>query len=246
MAIVNPTTGKVLGLARGADGSLCGPASGAPNKDDYGPRVEVQDYDPHDGRQLFVLEDSGKIRSEACRLGNGVALYITPEDVRSDGSWNTNECIGGSTLIFRRGDSCFAQTWKAGVDGTIAIDVNCKKYKKRNLAVAAIEDDDIENYESVYISFVNPASGLALSVEGTDCTVHTSQTRGKVLKVRTHNKDDDKQKFRLVKFGDGYLIRSKKCSTSELSLFLSPRNCDKVNTDLVLKVNMVRKYNLNL
>ena len=156
-AIVNPNTGKALGLA----GTSCGPALGAPSIH-YGPRVEVQD--PYNSRQHFVLQGNGKIRSEGCRWSDGGFLFLTPEDVTSAGLGDTNQCTGGSTLILRRGDNTFTQTWKIGVDATIAIDLDCTVYQTGNLVISAIDDDDIDHYENSYFSFVNPASGLVSCV----------------------------------------------------------------------------------
>ena len=59
------------------------------------------------------------------------------------------------------------QQWKIGTDWSIAISVDCLKYYTRSLVISAIEDGNIGNYKSVYYSFVNHATGLALLVEGT-------------------------------------------------------------------------------
>ena len=60
-----------------------------------------------------------------------------------------------------------------------------------------------------------------------------------VTKVRTYNKDDDKQMFKLVKAGDKFFIESKTCAGREGS-HLSALDCTEQSSDLVLGPKEVR------
>ena len=50
-------------------------------------------------------------------------------------------------------------------------------------------DGNIDRYKSVYYAFVNPATGLALSVEGTGCDV------GKPIKMQQFKSEENRQKM---------------------------------------------------
>jgi hypothetical protein len=61
-----------------------------------------------------------------------------------------------------------------GANGSILLDTNCQQFKVGNLAISAIKDDDIENMmdTNVYVSIVNPASGMVRIACLTVCNIH--------------------------------------------------------------------------
>ena len=73
-------------------------------------------------------------------------------------------------------------------------------YVRRFVASVGVGLDMSEMHSSLGPSFCRP-----FSVQSTGCSMN-SHTR-----VRTYNKDDDNQKFKLVKMGDKFLIKSKAC-----------------------------------
>jgi hypothetical protein len=171
---INPSTGKVLGLAEAG----C---------DD--PMLEVQEHDPNDTRQRFKLDDYGRFESVACQ-----GRCITPKT-------SPNQCDGGSSLRIY-GMGAIDQEWKIGVDGRIALDVDCSPYQRNDLVITAIEDGNIENWETVFFSFVNPASNMAMTVGMTGCGY------GQALFLTQYNVNDPYQKFKLSKLDDKYRIET--------------------------------------
>ena len=74
----------------------------------------------------------------------------------------------------------------------------------------------------------------ALSVQGSGCSIDG------LTKVYAYNKNDNNQKFKLVKMGDKFLIESKACDGKE-GLYLSAFNCGEQKTQLTLGPKKVCK-----
>jgi hypothetical protein len=173
--IINPSTGKVLGLA----GAGC---------DD--PMLEVQEHDPNNTRQRFTLHSTGRFQSVGC-----VQRCITPKT-------SPNQCDGGSPLRIWYMGVANNQQWKIGVDGRIALDVDCSPYQRNDLVITAIEDGNIENWETVFFSFVNPASNMAMTVDVAGCGYSSN------IYVRKYDVNSPYQKFKLSKVDDKYRIET--------------------------------------
>jgi hypothetical protein len=108
-------------------------------------------------------------------------------------------------------------------------DIDCSQYKVGNLAITELEDNDIENMmEVVYVSFINPASGMAFSVAGSNCAIG-----GKVT-LRTYDQKDVNQKFKLVNSGDEIFIQSKKCAGQSVAVV----NCLKDKPEVSLQKSL--------
>ena len=173
---INPSTGKVLGLA----GTGC---------DD--PMLEVQEHDPNNTRQRFTLHSTGRFQSVGCP-GRCITSSTYP--------W---QCNGGSSLrIWGTNDVLWNQKWKIGLDGRIALDIDCSPYQRNDLVITAIEDGNIENWDTVFFSFVNPASNMAMTVGMTGCGY------GQALFLTQYNVNDPYQKFKLSKVDDKYRIET--------------------------------------
>ena len=129
------------------------------------------------------------------------------------------------------------QQWKIGTERSIAVNVNCSQYHTSSLVISAVEDGNIDHYQTMYYSFVNPATGLALSVEGTECI------SGQVIKMQHFKSDDEDQKFKLLKIGNNFLIQSKSCVNEEGSVLtkhgcstdIDEENGNDVDRNLVLR-----------
>ena len=155
--------------------------------------LEVQEHDPNNTRQRFKLDSTGRFQSVGCP-----GRCITPNT-------SPNQCDGGSSLrIWHVGNFGVGsnQQWKIGVDGRIALDVDCSPYQRNDLVITAIEDGDIENWETVFFSFVNPASNMAMTVGMTGCGY------GQALFLTQYNVKDPYQKFKLSKVDDKYRIET--------------------------------------
>ncbi len=147
-------------------------------------------------------------------------------------------CVGGAKIqnvdtAESYGRGALPRTWKIGIDGTITYDVDCSQYKVANLAISMIEDDDIDTMKQsgTSISIVNPATGMALGVQGTSCDAGTR------IELQTYDSENDRQKFRLVKSGDKkVIIESKACSVQQ-SRFLAAKvtTSDLTISDLKLQ-----------
>ena len=117
--------------------------------------------------------------------------------------------------------------------------MNCSQYHTNSLVISAIEDGNIDNYKSVYYSFVNPATGLALSVEGTGGDI------GGVIKMQHFKSDAEDQKVKLIKISNNIGIQRKFCVNEEgygsvLTKFgyridIDGEQGNKVDRNLVLK-----------
>jgi hypothetical protein len=171
--IINPSTGKALGLA----GAAC-----------TDPMLEVQEHDPNNTRQRFKLDSNGRFESVACQ-----GRVITP-------TTSPNQCDGGSSLRIY-GMGVINQQWKIGVDGRIALDIDCSPYQRNDLVMTAIEDGDIENWDTVWFSFVNPTSNMAMTVQYTGCSY------GQALYVREYDHDISSI-FKLSRVDDKYRIET--------------------------------------
>jgi hypothetical protein len=111
-------------------------------------------------------------------------------------------------------------------------DIDCSQYKVGNLAITELEDNDIENMmEVVYVSFINPASGKAFSVAGSNCVTDAKVT------LRTYNQKDDYQKFKLINSGDGIFIQSKGCAGKSAE-FLAVPDCVKDKPEVSLQKSL--------
>lgn len=213
-----------------------------------GLKVSIEDYDDENKntRQHWTLTSAGKIRSVACD-----GLFIATEETNGV---NSDQCSPGSRLVLHSSQVLNPSTWKIGADGTIALDVDCEPYQVPNLVISEIEDDDIDNYENVYFSFINSVSevqgnGMALSVEGTGCVMNSRSldlsqfppvySATKVTTLQDYNPEDDRQKFKLLKSGNKFIIQSKACAGKEGEL-LSAINCADENSALVLGPKEVR------
>jgi hypothetical protein len=153
--------------------------------------LEVQEHDPNNTRQRFKLDDYGRFESVACQ-----GRWITP-------STHPYQCNGGSSLrVWGTNDVLWNQKWKMGVDGRIALDIDCSPYQRNDLVITAIEDGNIENWETVFFSFVNPASNMAMTVGMTGCGY------GQALFLTQYNVNDPYQKFKLSKVDDKYRIET--------------------------------------
>lgn len=173
--IINPSTGKVLGLVGAGCANLM---------------LEIQDYDPINTRQRFTLHSTGRFQSVGC-----------PERCITS-TTSPNQCDGGSSLqIWYMGVKNYQQ-WKIGVDGRIALDIDCSPYQRNDLVITSIEDGNIENWETVSFSFVNPASNMAMTVGMTGCGY------GQALFLAKYDVNDPYQKFKLSRVGDKYRIET--------------------------------------
>jgi hypothetical protein len=172
---INPSTGKVLGLA----GAGCGD-----------PMLEVQEHDPNNTRQRFTLHSTGRFQSVGCP-GRCIIPKTSP-----------NQCDGGSSLRIWGMGVGNNQQWKIGVDGRIALDVDCSPYQRNNLVITAIEDGNIENWETVWFSFVNPASNMAMTIHATGCSY------GQALFLAKYDVNEISQKFKLSRVDDKYRIET--------------------------------------
>lgn len=152
---------KALGLDAVEDD--CSSAWGY-DSDAYGPRVIIQDYDSSNDRQLWTLTDGGEFESVACS-----GKLLTREDDDAE------ECTAGSRLILRTSDGSVTQSWKIGADQAIAMDVDCEQYYLPSLVISEIEDDDIDTMHEnrAYVSIINEASEMALSVASVCDTTST-------------------------------------------------------------------------
>ena len=131
------------------------------------------------------------------------------------------------------------QQWKIGTERSIAVNVNCSQYHTSSLVISAVEDGNIDHYQTMYYSFVNPATGLALSVEGTECI------SGQVIKMQHFKSDAEDQKVKLIKISNNIGIQRKFCVNEEgygsvLTKFGCRTDIDgeqgnKVDRNLVLK-----------
>jgi hypothetical protein len=152
--------------------------------------LEIQDYDPINTRQRFTLHSTGRFQSVGC-----------PERCITS-TTSPNQCDGGSSLqIWYMGVKNYQQ-WKIGVDGRIALDIDCSPYQRNDLVITSIEDGNIENWETVSFSFVNPASNMAMTVGMTGCGY------GQALFLAKYDVNDPYQKFKLSRVGDKYRIET--------------------------------------
>jgi hypothetical protein len=154
------------------------------------PMLEVQEYNQNDVRQRFTLHSTGRLQSVGCP-GNCIIPKTSP-----------NQCDGGSSLRIWGMGVGNNQEWKIGVDGRIALDVDCSPYQRNDLVITAIEDGNIENWETVFFSFVNPASNMAMTVDVAGCGY------GSNLYVTKYNGNNPYQKFKLSKVDDKYRIET--------------------------------------
>jgi hypothetical protein len=153
---VNPETGKALTLA----GTNCDGENGK-----MGPYIELRDHDPQNIRQRFQITDDGKIFSTRCPYkkgsnGNSSPMYLSTNYTAAE------SCTAGGLFwletVFSDAFHAKTQQWKVGADGSFVVNSDCSLYKVGNLALSAIKDDDVENMmgSNVYVSIVNPASGV--------------------------------------------------------------------------------------
>jgi hypothetical protein len=145
-AIVNHETGKALTL-RGTD---CGNIS----------RIDLEDHDPSNLRQRFQITDDGNVFSASCprSVGTSHPMYLSTDDNKA-----TSCTAGGVLWLQTAGGDAKNQRWIVGANGSILLNSpTCSQYKLGNLAISAIKDDDVENMmdNNVYVSIVNPASGM--------------------------------------------------------------------------------------
>jgi hypothetical protein len=94
------------------------------------------------------------------------------------------------------------QQWKIGLDGRIALDVDCSPYQRNDLVITAIEDGNIENWDTVWFSFVNPASNMAMTIHATGCSY------GQALFLAKYDVNEISQKFKLSRVEDKYRIET--------------------------------------
>jgi hypothetical protein len=151
--------------------------------------LEVQEHDPNNTRQRFKLDSNGRFESVACQ-----GRWITP----STYPW---QCNGGSPLRIW-GDWWWNQKWKIGLNGRIAHEIDCSPYQRNDLVITAIKDGDIENWDTVWFSFVNPASNMAMSVAMTYCSY------GQALFLAKYDVNEISQKFKLSRVDDKYRIET--------------------------------------
>jgi hypothetical protein len=153
--------------------------------------LELRDYDPMNTGQRFKLDSDGRFESVACQ-----GRFITPNT-------SPNQCNGGSSLrVWGASAGSWNQKWKIGLDGRIALDIDCSPYQRKDLVMTAIEDGDIENWDTVWFSFVNPASNMAMTVSLTYCSY------GQALFLAKYDVNDISQKFKLSRVDDKYRIET--------------------------------------
>jgi hypothetical protein len=152
--------------------------------------IEVQEHDPNSTRQRFKLDSTGRFYSVGCQ-----GWCITPKT-------SPHQCDGGSSLRIWGAGVSKNEQWKIGVDGRIALDIDCSPYQRSDLVITSIKDGNIENWETVSFSFLNPASNMAMTVDVAGCGY------GSNLYVTKYNVNNPYQKFKLSKVDDKYRIET--------------------------------------
>jgi hypothetical protein len=218
--MVNPESGKAMTVS----GTGCS----------AGLRIELEDHDPSNQRQRFRITDDGKILSDSCPTS-----FLSTTDVTS-----AESCTAGGLLSLQTA-SAKGQQWRMGANGSILLDTNCQQFQLGNLAISAIKDDDIENMigSNMYVSLINPSSGMVRIESLTVCNIHLlpsvietlfhaymqaisidSCEANAPVKFNPFNKDETKQRFKLIRSGEKLIIQNKHCEDGKASV-LSLRNC---------------------
>lgn len=135
--------------------------------------------------------------------------------------------LGGGTDGF----NFYQGEWKMGTDGSITSDIDCSQYQVGDMAISTLDDNDIDSMiGNMYVSIVNPASGMALSVEGSGCGDNVA---GGPVSLYTYDENDSKQKFRLIKTGDLIVFESQFCA-GQAGQLLSVIDCNDGQSGMIL------------
>jgi hypothetical protein len=136
-----------------------------------GPIIEIQDYDPSNQRQHFKMNPQGWLISARCpKAVDHQDMWVAVQKYENT---KIQQCTNGALIFLDNNIHGNTYRWNIGIDGSFTVaDIDCSQYKVGNLAITELEDNDIENMmEVVYVSFINPASGMAFSVAGSNCAI---------------------------------------------------------------------------